>query len=167
VLEHRARLLCDALVIWRWGRQSRLAHGKPLGNFEQWALWCRDPLLALGCRDPVDRIAQIKVADPRRAALVNFFETWWQIHATALVKASEAGDAINELADQKSARKADGTLIYNRQRVASFLDRHANTRVGGFAFSQITDGKPSKPTYYYKLTHEDASYKPGGQHEKQ
>ena len=45
----RAELLTAALTIWRWGRQnaSALTRGKPLGSFETWAEWCRDPL-----RDP-------------------------------------------------------------------------------------------------------------------
>jgi hypothetical protein len=33
-----------------------LARGKPLGGFEKWSQWARDPLLALGCQDPVERI---------------------------------------------------------------------------------------------------------------
>src|SRR5262249_15913174 len=56
----RPQLLSDALTIWRWGRQTVLKPGKPLGSFEKWAQWCRDPLLMLGCKDPVSRIAEIK-----------------------------------------------------------------------------------------------------------
>src|SRR6185369_9181101 len=73
---HRAELLSDALTIWRWGRQNSIDAGKPLGNYEIWAQWCRDPLLALGCRDPVERIAAMKAADPRRAKLVTLFDVW-------------------------------------------------------------------------------------------
>ena len=47
-----------------------LKPGKALGSFEVWAQWCRDPLLMLGARDPVDRIEEIKAADPRRRALI-------------------------------------------------------------------------------------------------
>jgi hypothetical protein len=51
VERRRADLLAAALVIWRWGRQNAvgLTRGKPLGSFETWAEWCRDPLVALGC----------------------------------------------------------------------------------------------------------------------
>ena len=47
----RNELLAAALTIWRWGRQNsgQIPNGKPLGSFETWAEWCRDPLLALGC----------------------------------------------------------------------------------------------------------------------
>jgi hypothetical protein len=40
---------------------------RPLGSFEQWAEWCRDPPLALGCRDPVERIDAVKSDDPHAA----------------------------------------------------------------------------------------------------
>ena len=66
----RAELLAAVLTIWRWGRQNavRLTRGKPLGSYEMWAEWCRDPLLTLGCRDPVERIELLKANDPRRQA---------------------------------------------------------------------------------------------------
>src|SRR5579859_5489001 len=53
----RTELLTSVLIIWRWGRQNAnsLVRGKSLGGFETWARWCRDPLLALGSRDPVER----------------------------------------------------------------------------------------------------------------
>src|SRR5262249_37071914 len=57
VFTERANLLAAALTIWRWGRQQKnLAAGKPLGSYERWAQWCRDPLLTLGMPDPVNRI---------------------------------------------------------------------------------------------------------------
>jgi hypothetical protein len=60
--QRRGEFLAAALTIWRWGRQNATAlqRGKPLGSFETWAQWCRDPLLALGCRDPVERIEALK-----------------------------------------------------------------------------------------------------------
>lgn len=68
LLADRANLLRDALTVWRWGRQAgdALPRGLALGSFEQWCRWCRDPLLALGCRDPVKRVADAKLNDPRR-----------------------------------------------------------------------------------------------------
>jgi putative DNA primase/helicase len=54
----RTELLTAALTIWRYGRQNDLKGGKSIGNYEVWARWVRDPLLSLGCRDPVERIAE-------------------------------------------------------------------------------------------------------------
>jgi hypothetical protein len=76
IQSRRADLLGAALTIWRWGRQNaaHLDPGRPLGSFETWAEWCRDPLLALGCRDPVERIDSVKADDPQRRQIVTLFE---------------------------------------------------------------------------------------------
>src|SRR5262249_375991 len=45
VLANRRELLGALLTIWRWGRRcDPLPSGKPLGSFERWARWVRDPL---------------------------------------------------------------------------------------------------------------------------
>jgi len=56
--QQRIDLLSAAVTIWRFGRQNQqdLKGGRPLGSFESWCDWVRDPLLTLGCRDPVERI---------------------------------------------------------------------------------------------------------------
>jgi hypothetical protein len=41
-----------------------------LAVFEDWTGWCRDPLLALGCRDLVERIDRVKADDPHRHGIV-------------------------------------------------------------------------------------------------
>jgi hypothetical protein len=75
VYKERATPLGLALTIWRWGRQNPdlLTKGKPLGSYEAWAGWCRDPLLTLGTRDPVERLAAIKAADPKRKRIQTVF----------------------------------------------------------------------------------------------
>ena len=40
-------------------------------------------------RDPVDRIAEIKAADPKRRALVATFEQWWLAHGDIILKAKD------------------------------------------------------------------------------
>ena len=64
--ENRPALLSDILTIWRWGRLHPAEPGLAIGSFEQWADWCRDPLVALGCCDPIKRIEAIKAEDPSR-----------------------------------------------------------------------------------------------------
>ena len=85
----RAELLVAGLTIWRWGRQNApmLPRGKSLGSFETWAEWCRDPLFALGCRDPVERIQVLKANDPRRQRIAELFQVWWEHHGATPVKA--------------------------------------------------------------------------------
>ena len=151
VFANRDLLLSDCLTIWDWGRRNELPSGKALGSYETWAEWCRDPLLALGCRDPVDRIAEIKAADPRRRALLAVFETWREKHGDASLTAKDLDPMVIELIDHRASRKADGSFQYNRQRVAHFLAVHAGTRLGGYFLEQTTDDTLSRPLAYYKL----------------
>jgi hypothetical protein len=73
IKENRAALLTDILTIWRWGRFNPIKSGLPIGSFERWADWCRDPLVALGCCDPIERIEAIKAEDPTRRRTAELF----------------------------------------------------------------------------------------------
>jgi hypothetical protein len=146
VFTERTELLSWALTIWKWGRLTKLKPGKPLGSFEVWAQWCRDPLLALGLCDPVDRLAEIKAADPKRKELISIFEQWWSIHGEALLKGHELDYQVIKLI-QGATR--DGVII--RQKVAAFLGTHEGTRVGGYVLSRTMLGPPSKEVAHYKL----------------
>jgi putative DNA primase/helicase len=150
VFAERANLLAAALTIWRWGRQSQLKPGKSLGSYEVWAQWCRDPLLALGMRDPVDRIAEIKAADPKRRALIAIFDQWWTSHGDALVKGQGLDHEVIKLIPNATTREG----AVSRQKVAGFLAAHDGTRVGGYALSKTMLGPPSKQVAHYKLTYE-------------
>ena len=125
---NRGDLLRAALTIWRWGRLSSpaLKSGKPMGSFPQWARWCRDPLLALGCADPADRIATTKAQDPRRAALGELFTAWWKHHEAAGIAVSDLHDNVRSLADPANR---------GRQYLAAKIRNLAGTRLAGFALS--------------------------------
>jgi len=152
ILAARAELLTDALTIWRWGRQNSgaLTTGRPLGSFELWCQWIRDPLLSLGMSDPVKRIAEIKANDPKRRALVALFEAWETAHGDQLLKATELAFEVIEHIDGRATRK-DGVIQCSRQRVARFLARHAKVRIGGYYLEQESGGRPSRPTAHYRL----------------
>jgi hypothetical protein len=152
ILAARQRLLADALTIWRWGRQNQIKARRPLGSFEVWCQWCRDPLVALGMRDPIDRLAEIKANDPKRKALVAIFDTWFAAHEDNTLKATDLDPTVLEVIDSKSSRKADGSIQFSRQRVASFLTRTTGTRVGGYSLTKAMLGPPSKEIAHYKLT---------------
>jgi hypothetical protein len=136
----RAELLSAALTIWRWGRQNRhVASGRPLGSFEQWTEWCRDPLVALGCRDPVERIDQIKSDDPHRRQIVDMFKTWYAQHGEKPVKVKAISEPVRALLDPQGR---------GRQFTAARLVQLAGTRAGGFALTrQEAAGKWGAATY--------------------
>jgi putative DNA primase/helicase len=137
----RAELLAAALTIWRWGRQraADLEAGRPLGSFEQWAEWCRDPLLALGCRDPVERIDAVKSDDPHRRRIVDLFATWDANHAARPTKVTDLAEPVRALVDPQGR---------GRQYVAARLRQLAGTRAGGFVLTrEEAAGKWGAATY--------------------
>jgi hypothetical protein len=63
-------LLAALLTIWRYGRLgSGIEQGRLLGSYEQWGEWVHNPLITLGCRDPVERVSEAKVRDPTRQVI--------------------------------------------------------------------------------------------------
>ena len=127
VLEGRSAALSAVLTIWRWGRQNpdALIRGKRLGSFETWAEWVRDPLLTLGCADPVDRILSAKASDPRRKQVAELFEVWYEKHHTFKIKAKDLLDEVREVADPAGR---------GRQFLAAYFEKLDGTRAAGFVF---------------------------------
>jgi hypothetical protein len=125
IAARRAELLSAALTIWRWGRlkEHAIPRGRPLGSYETWTRWVRDPLLALGCADPVERIAQIKARDPERQRKVAIFDAWWEENRGKPIAATQLSDRVRKLIDP------DGKT---RQHLAAAVSRLAGTRVGGY-----------------------------------
>jgi hypothetical protein len=137
----RAELLAAVLTVWRWGRQNaaQLTRGKPLGSYETWAEWCRDPLLNLGCRDPVKRIETLKANDPRRQRIAELFRTWSEHHGTNIMKANDLADPVKAIADPQCR---------GRQYLATFLSGLAGTHAAGFVLTrQESAGKWTAATY--------------------
>ena len=140
VMVRRSELLVAVLTIWRWGRKSSdIEPGRPLGSFERWCQWVRDPLLALGCQDPTDRVSEAKQRDSRRRETVELFEVWWDKHRDKPVTASNLHDDVKRVADPQGR---------GRQFLTSRLEKLAGTRLAGFIFSrQDAPGKWSPATY--------------------
>jgi hypothetical protein len=127
IKEHRADLLAAVLTIWRWGRQTSLRPGMPLGNFERWASWCRDPLLALGCVDPVQRAADIKSEDPLRQQIFEFLQAWYAQHGSRPTKLRDLDRKVRDL------------IGGSRQKFGTFVRNLEGARAGGFV---VTITKP-------------------------
>jgi hypothetical protein len=141
--ERRLRLLEAALTVWRWGRQNNLAKGLPLGSFEQWASWCRDPLIALGCVDPVRRIAEMKAQDPQRQRISNIFQAWFACHGAIPVRFGELNPHVSCL------------FQGNRQTRVMKLQELNNARADGFVF-EVVKPKGRWSAQKYMVRREDA-----------
>jgi hypothetical protein len=147
--DRRAELLAAVLTIWRWGRQNAKtnAKGKPLGSFETWASWSRDPLLELGCTDPVERIDALKARDPRRLHAVEVFRAWWEHHGVRRTAANQLADVVKALIDPQNR---------GRQYLVSEIAKLAGTNAGGFVLTR--DGGDAKwTTATYVLSKFDAA----------
>jgi len=141
IKHRRAELLAAALIIWRWGRHNAadLNRGRPLGSFEQWSEWCRDPLVTLGCEDPVERIESLKANDPRRQLIVELFCAWHEHHGTTPIKANDLAESVKAIVDPQGR---------GRQYLATRVAGLAGTRAAGFVLTrQEPAGKWTAATY--------------------
>jgi hypothetical protein len=140
IRRHRGELMSAALTIWRWGRQNQgeLIRGQPSGSFEQWSIWVRDPLITLGCADPMVRVAHAKQNDPHRMRIADLFRVWHGRHGSLPMRASELADEVIEIADPQKR---------GRQFQASFFDRLTGTRMSGFVLTSERGGRWSAATY--------------------
>ena len=121
-----------------------LERGRPLGSFETWSRWVRDPLLALGCTDPVDRLARSKANDPERARVAAIFAEWWNCHTDRPVTVAKLDLRVAAL-DDPQAR--------GRQFLAAAVANLAGTRAAGFVLTrQDAAGKWGAATYALKTT---------------
>jgi hypothetical protein len=141
----RAELLTAGLTIWRYGRihEKSIAEGKALGAYEDWTRWVRDPLLDLGCKDPVTRMETAKSLDPKRKKIAAIFSTWWREHGSAAVTANTLAPPV--------VRALDLTK-QSRQYLAAAVARLAGTRINGFVLTRHQTAKWSPDLYVLKET---------------
>jgi hypothetical protein len=145
VTQRRTELLAALLTIWRWGRiATDIKHGMALGSFVQWCRWVRDPLLALGCQDPVERVSEAKQRDGHRQAVADLFAIWWDKHQDHPVAIRQLHDDVRQALDPQGR---------GRQYVSSQAEKLAGTRMAGFVFTrQAPAGKWGAATYALKRT---------------
>jgi hypothetical protein len=140
VTARRTELLAALLTIWRWGRIAiDIKSGIPFGSFEQWCRWVRNPLLALGCQDPVARVSEIKERDEERQFVAHLFAVWLQRHANRPVAGSQLHDDVTKVIDPQKR---------GRQYVAAKLEDLVGTRAAGLVLTrQRASGKWGRATY--------------------
>ena len=145
VTQRRTELLAALLTIWRWGRiATDIKPGIALGSFAEWCRWVRDPLLALGCQDPVERVSEAKQRDGHRQAVADLFNIWWEKHQDHPVAIRELHEDVRQALDPQGR---------GRQYVSSQAEKLAGTRMAGFVFTrQAPAGKWGAATYALKRT---------------
>ena len=86
----------------------------------------RDPLLALGCRDPVECISAAKAEDPRRREVADLFEAWWAAHNDKAMKVGALAEAVLRIINPHN---------HGTRHVATRLRQHVGTRAAGFVLT--------------------------------
>ena len=123
VHNRRPELLSAALTIIRWGlMEEKLPRGASC-RFPQWMRFVRDPLMALGCPDPIVRAESDKQLDPEREHLRDVLRTWFEAHGNAPTGVKDLADSVRALLSPSG----------NRQAIAPAVQRLAGTRVAGFS----------------------------------
>ena len=135
----RPELLAALLTIWRWGRLESHRRGRALGSYEQWCAWARDPLLALGCRDPVERLSETKARDPMRQMIGALFTAWDTHHGSSSRTAHELDAEVQKIIDPHGR---------GRQFVAAQLEKLAGARLAGFVLTHHKGLNPREAATY-------------------
>ena len=145
VKRRRSEFLGALLTIWRWGRlDTTIDPGRAFGSFEQWCRWVRDPLLALGCQDPAERVGEAKERDGRRQVIAELFRVWWEKHGDQPIPVGSLHEEVRVAIDPQGR---------GRQYMASCLGKLAGTRMAGFALTrQAASGRWGAATYALTLT---------------
>jgi hypothetical protein len=139
--ENRAELLGAALTIWRFGRRHTMHPGLPLGSYPEWGAWCRDPLLALGCCDPVERIDRVKADDPDCRQIVELFEVWHAYRDEQPIKAADLAVPVRALVDPRGR---------GRHHIEVRLMQLVGTCAGGFTLTK-QDAAGGRGAYVFAL----------------
>ena len=124
-----------------------------LGSYGTWASWCRDPLLTLGCPDPVPRLHQEKDRDPERGAIKDVFASWWEHHQDNWVRVSDLNEAVKPAICALDG--ADPTrAIQNRQYIARRVVELDGTEIAEFKLNRCQDPKHlgTSSDWGYRLT---------------
>jgi hypothetical protein len=154
----RLPLLAAALTIWRWGQQGCQGvdikpKGKTLGSFETWGRWVRDPLLALGCKDPAVRISDASANDLTKIRTIEMFMAWHGTHGCKQVSCKEAA------AEHAVAKLfvADGKVWTGTwQSLRPHLNAKNNTRAAGAVFQRVEDNTRGGGAVSYQSKIDDA-----------
>jgi hypothetical protein len=135
----RAHHVMDALTIVRgWIGAGRPRSGAaPLGSYGEWSQWCREPLLWLGCSDPVASVFTAMEEDPERQRLQLLMTAWETKFRGGVVRVRDlihwAGGLDPECAEVKEllVEIAGERETINRRRLGWWLKHHVG---------QVADG---------------------------
>jgi putative DNA primase/helicase len=156
VLEHRGELLRAALTIpLAYAAAGSPSVKAPRSRFTQWDRMVRNPMLWLGCADPLDTQAELRASDPVREALLGLLDAWAAqfdkpASVAAAVKAAsgtgqaECAQLFDALANVAGER--NGTI--NTKRLGRYIVRNLRRIESGHRFEEAGRDPVSKTRLY-------------------
>lgn len=128
----RGFVVAAALDIMSWGIRESVPAGIPMRGYADWGRMVRDPLLALGCKDPCEKNRLLTEEDPVRDVLGEFFARWAAMHGSSPVTAVTVSPEVLSVVNLSPR---------NRQRVAQYISNLVDTRAGGYRMTRIRHGR--------------------------
>lgn len=152
----RSELVSAVLTIARWHhlhRGSAPPAGRRFAGFETWCERVRDPLLALGHRDPVEALDVTRGADIEGTRLAAVKDQWYAAFndtpktcSEAIKEASERDSSgeirNNELCEALTGATGDRPGAISARKLSHYLGRHEGKIVDGCRFQR--DGERAK-----------------------
>jgi hypothetical protein len=83
--------------------------------------------LALGCRDPIERMSEAKARDPFRQTVGALFAAWWKHHGSSPQTAHQLDIEVQRIINPQDR---------GRQYVAVQLEKLVGARLGGFILTR-------------------------------
>lgn len=152
VLRERGRFVSAALIIVRaWiaaGRPKTIC--KSLAGYGDWSDLCRQPLLWLGCADPVTSIFEAMTEDPDRETLGRMLTAWQSVFGKmpAMVREAvkQASISLEENAELREVLRdiADERGEINRRKLGWWIRRHAGRIVDGRRFVRASGNRSAE-----------------------
>ena len=130
----RGSLVAAALTVLLAHRAAGAPRqAQPLGSFEAWSAAVRDPLIWLGCADPLLTMAAIQEDDPEKAELDAVLIQWAEkigderVTVAQIIKRAEVYECAQLRADLLNI--SGGGSAFNSRRIGKWLGKHAKRRV--------------------------------------
>jgi putative DNA primase/helicase len=143
VRQDRAKYIRAILLIARAYRAACARGGglnlQPLNNYEQWSEIVREPLIWLGCRDPVESQETVREEDPRENELLLLVTNWPHDHSRTKGGGLTARDLI-DIASEMAGANADGPFKHQALRELLFRVAGRGREIDGNSLGQWLSG---------------------------
>jgi hypothetical protein len=130
----------------------------PLPSFGGWSRMVRDPLVWLGCADPVDSQAKLRIDDPRKNQVAEIFAAWASAigrgfdsrkRTGGVIKAAESDQALLDALHVVAAVRNKGeTKELDPRALGNWLRRHLGHIAGGLKLLMDTSVNASRVEWY-------------------